>query len=548
MSWHWWWRRRNYTYIGRTWYQEGTIWSRREYKKAKKSLVEGKGYGEDGIPPEVLKRCDMDAIILSFCNNDLVNGEKPSQWSVLNIVPISKSGDLSQNGNYRGISLSSIVAKTYNRLILVEFDLYWTVTIRTNQNGFRVGRTTVGHILALRRLIEGIKANQLPAIITFIDFWKAFDTIHRGKMLRILRAYGIPEQLVNAIGQMYSENTRAKVISPDGETDLFELMAGVLQGDTLTPYLFVIVLDYVLRTWRTAIDGREEDLGFHLEKRKSRRVGPEVITDFDFADDIALLSEEIQQAKELLSRVETSVGKVELRMNASTTKYMSFDHNGNINIQTNDGTKLENVTDFKYLGALIESSEKDVKVRKAVAWRTCSKLNKIWKSTLPRGFKQRLFAATVESVLLYGCEAWTVTPITKDLDGCYTRLLRTVFNVNWKQHITNKELYGSLHKVSEKIRDRRLRFAGHCCRSTEEPISRLLLSCLWRPKHWKRKAGRPTITYTDVRQQDTLTRDTRYETSHTGQECVEGHHSSSTGLDLSKSCAQSFFLKLEIQY
>ena len=112
-----------------------------------------------------------------------------------------------------------------------------------------------------------------------------------------------------------------------------------------------------------------------------------------------------------------------------------------------------------------------------------------------------LMSVGTRLVLLYGCEAWTVTPkLSKDLDGCYTRLLRTVFNVNWKQHITNKELYGSLPKVSEKIRDRRLRFAGHCCRSTEEPISRLLL---WRPKHGKRKAGRPTITYTDVLQQDT---------------------------------------------
>ena len=107
----------------------------------------------------------------------------------------------------------------------------------------------------------------------------------------------------------------------------------------------------------------------------------------------------------------------------------------------------------------------------------------------------------MESVLLYECEAWTVTPkLSKDLDGCYTRLLRIVFNVNWKQRITNKELYGSLPKVSEKIRDRRLRFAGHCCRSKEEPTSRLLL---WRPKHGKRKADRPTITYTDVLQQDT---------------------------------------------
>ena len=76
---------------------------------------------------------------------------------------------------------------------------------------------------------------------------------------------------------------------------------GVLQGDTLAPYLFVVVLDFALRM---AIDGKEEELGFQLEKRRCRRVGPEVVTDLDFADDIALLSEEIEQAQEPLSRVE----------------------------------------------------------------------------------------------------------------------------------------------------------------------------------------------------------------------------------------------------
>ena len=116
--------------------------------------------------------------------------------------------------------------------------------LRTNQNGFRVRRSTVGHILALRRLIEGVKAKNLTSIITFIDFCKAFDSIHRGKMLQILRAYGIPDQIVDAIGDMY-QNTMTKVVSPDGETDLFEILAGVLQGDTPAPYLFVIILDYI---------------------------------------------------------------------------------------------------------------------------------------------------------------------------------------------------------------------------------------------------------------------------------------------------------------
>ncbi|XP_072042892.1 uncharacterized protein [Amphiura filiformis] len=150
--------------------------SQEEYAKAKCALVEGKSCGEDGIPPEVLKRCDLDGIVLEFCNNALIKGSKPDQWSILNIVPIPKSGDLSQAGNYRGMTLSSVVAKIFNKMILNRIRPEVYKVLRINQNGFRVGRTTVSHILALRRIIEGVKAKNLPAIITFIDFRKAFDT------------------------------------------------------------------------------------------------------------------------------------------------------------------------------------------------------------------------------------------------------------------------------------------------------------------------------------------------------------------------------------
>ena len=153
-----------------------------------------------------------------------------------------------------------------------------------------------------------------------------------------------------------------------------------------------------------------------------------------------------------MQRVETSVGKVGLKMNAGKTKFMAFNHCQNVTIHTNEGLPLDHVTNFKYLGAQMENTEKDVKARKAAAWRACNKLSKIWKSSLPRAFKRRLFAATVESVLLYGCEAWTITSkLAKGVDGCYTRMLRTAFNVQWKQHMTNKELYGDLPKITDKI-------------------------------------------------------------------------------------------------
>ena len=123
----------------------------------------------------------------------------------------------------------------------------------------------------------------LRAILVFIDSKKAFGSIHRGKMLKILRVYGLSEQLFSAIGILYT-GTKAKVLSPDGETEFFEILAGVLQGDTLAPYIFTIMIVYAMRQ---GIGNDALDLGFKLDRKRSRRHNPDVITDLDFADDFA---------------------------------------------------------------------------------------------------------------------------------------------------------------------------------------------------------------------------------------------------------------------
>ena len=107
------------------------------------------------------------------------------------------------------------MTKTYNRMILNRIRPVLDPLLRTNQNGFRRKRTTVGQILAIRRILEVIKDKNLPAIFTFIDFKKAFDSIGRGKMSKVLRSYGIPDKLVDAINGSYA-NTRTNVYSPDG--------------------------------------------------------------------------------------------------------------------------------------------------------------------------------------------------------------------------------------------------------------------------------------------------------------------------------------------
>ena len=81
----------------------------------------------------------------------LLEGRKPEQWSIMNIISIPKSGDLSKGVNYREISLCSLVAKTYNRMILNRICPSIKPYLRINKNDFRSGRTTTSQILALRR-------------------------------------------------------------------------------------------------------------------------------------------------------------------------------------------------------------------------------------------------------------------------------------------------------------------------------------------------------------------------------------------------------------
>ena len=168
--------------------------------------------------------------------------------------------------NYRGKTLTSIAAKIYNALIRNRIEPKIDNIPRKNQNGFRRNRSTTSQILTICRILEGVRAKNLQATLLSVDFTKAFDSIHRGKMEQIILAYGLPKEIVAAIAILY-RNTKVKVRSPDGDTEYFDIVAEVLLGDTLAPYLFIVCLYYVLGTSTDKI--REN--GFELTNKKSRR-------------------------------------------------------------------------------------------------------------------------------------------------------------------------------------------------------------------------------------------------------------------------------------
>ena len=186
----------------------------------------------------------------------------------------------------------------------------------------------------------------------------------------------------------------------------------------------------------------------------------------------------------MLDEIEKWALTVGLRINRKKTEYMLFGNwstdqpHQKLSLSTGD---IQIASDFKYLGCWIKSVEKNLSVRIAMAWDAVKRMRKVWNSDIERPLRISLFRSTVETVLLYGAETWALTQtLETKLDGTYTKLLRYIFQRHWSEHVTNVELYGDLPKLSTKLKQRKLTFAGHCYRAKDQFVSDLVF--LQRPE------------------------------------------------------------------
>ena len=464
-----------------------------ELKSATKQLKGSKAFGPDNIPAIIWKDEKFHTLLLNLCNHTLSTSVSPRIWHKAQIIPLPKKGDLSLVTNYRGISLMAIAAKLYNKMILNRLVPFVEPLLRKNQNGFRRGRSTLSQILCLRRIIEESKLSNRDLALVFVDFSKAFDSVDRSKMFEILSLYGIPNKIISAIKVLYTD-TSSTILTSDGETPSFSINSGILQGDTLAPFLFIIVVDYVLRMSVDTIS----DKGLEIKPRQSSRHPAQHLTDTDFADDIALISNSLFNAQCLLQSLEQASNCVGLYLNESKTEYVNkCMSDSDFVIKSLNNTLLKMVSDYVYLGSYISSSEKDFMTRKGKAWTACNALHKIWTSNLSRDFKLQIFKAAIEPILLYGSETWTLSKrLEKRLDGTYTRLLMRVQNLSWRSHPTKQLIYRNVPSVSTIVKARRVQFAGHCYRAENEVISSILL---WKPSQ---RRGR-SLSYPSVISRDT---------------------------------------------
>ena len=173
--------------------------------------------GLDEIPTEVWKTRQFDDILFLQCN-EVYNQNRIERWTKGCILPFPQNGDLGLAKNYRGITLTSIAAKIYNAQLRNSIEPKIDNILRKYQNGFRRNRSTTSQILTILRILEGVRAKNLQATLLFVNFTKAFDSLHREKMEQILVAYGPPKETLAAITILY-RNTKVKVRSPDGDTE-----------------------------------------------------------------------------------------------------------------------------------------------------------------------------------------------------------------------------------------------------------------------------------------------------------------------------------------
>ena len=461
-----------------------------EMRSAIRSLKNGKAPGMDQVTAEMIK-AGGDILLqrLHVLLTRIWRSERvPSAWKKAIIVPILKKGDSRECKNYRGISLLSIVGKVFMKIIQSRLQKHREQTSREEQAGFRPQRGCTDQVFAIRQLVEERIRCGKRTVIVFIDFKSAFDCVHWPALWSALENEHVPLKIIQLLQASYSDSTSSVRIRNELSEE-FSIQTGVRQGDVASPLLFNIAIDAIMRKAFGGRRGVQYDVNNFL-------------TDLMFADDSAIFADTDAEATDILYDVARIAQSYGLKINAEKTKVMTTDGSqANVHL---DGTQIEQVQEFKYLGSLVQekkvASTTEVHSRIGQATAAFASLRWcLWKKTnISTKNKIRLFRTLILPILLYGSETWTLlkSDINK-LEVFQMRCLRQILGVSLRDRHRNeiiREKCDNQPSIEEQIQKRRLRWFGHVCRMN---TSRLPHKLLWRerPVHWRVQRAAPKKTW-----------------------------------------------------
>ena len=213
-------------------------------------LAKGKAPGPDGVPNELLQALPIrlrEAIRRLFVIMWLV-GHTPDAWKTSRTVLLYKKGDPHCLQNWRPIALANTLYKTWTSMVTQVLSTYGERQgiIGSAQEGFRKHRNTMRQLQMAILMIEDAALYRQDLYSLYIDFSSAFNTVNHDQLLMIMQKMGFPGVATNTVKDIYT-NARTKISMPAGVTEDISIGRGTIQGDTLSPYLFLIFIEPLLR-------------------------------------------------------------------------------------------------------------------------------------------------------------------------------------------------------------------------------------------------------------------------------------------------------------
>jgi len=327
--------------------------------------------------------------------------------------------------------------------------------VREEQAGFRQHRSCSDQIITLRTIIEQSIEWNSSLYVNFVDSEKAFDSVDRASLCRILRHHGIPQKLINITVCQY-KSSRCRVVHGGGLTDSFDVKTGTRQGCMLSPFLFLLVIDWVTRKQSL----HDQRTGIHWTSGK-------ILDDLEYADDLTLLLYSVDNMQEKTVCLETAAASVGLRINKGKTKIMKLKTVSSHVVTLMNGP-VEEVEEITYLGSVVSTTGgtgQDVEARLGKARSTFRSMDKLWISkVIGRATKLRIFNSNVEAILLYASESGTVTQKNNlRLQVFVNKCLQRIMGIHWSDKITSKDLWRVTDQepVIEHLRRRKWNWIGH---------------------------------------------------------------------------------------
>lgn len=350
------------------------------------------------------------------------------------------------------------------------------------------GKGTREQILTVRQIIEKAREFNKPTYICFVDFSKAFDSVKWPVLWKTLLEMGTPTHLVHLLRRLYEDGT-ASVRADDVMSSHFHPSAGVRQGCIISPLLFNIYTELIMRI---ALEDWTDGIA----------IGGLKISNLRYADDTTLFATSSRHMEELLSKMESVSLGFGLRINRSKTKVMIVDRINNNSPEVTTIANCDVVQSYIYLGALITNEggcAEEIKRRMAITRSAMDKLKKIWRNrNITKATKTRLVRALVFPIFLYAAETWTLRESEKKkIDALEMWCWRRMLGVSWTDFRTNASILqelGITQRLSSIVQARILTFFGHVSRRDGTSIERLVVQG---KVEGTRARGRSPLRWTD---------------------------------------------------